>query len=400
MSTQENTTEREPDRLRWWGQTWRVLAALALGGVFWLITSTLIFPDSGAEPGLAQGFWFVLMDPLLGLAAAGLLLLRRRWPVPITAVTTLMAGVSMVAVGAQSIILVSLATRRRWREILPLAGLTVLLSLVATRVVYPDPQPLPLWVEALVTLLIVAVTVAIGYSIGSRRALVTSWVDRARSAESEQRARVAQAQTAERTRIAREMHDVLAHRISLVIMHSGVLAYRPDLPDDERREAVAAIDSNARAALTDLRQVLGVLRDPEASGPLRPQSTLSDLPELVDGATSAGTRVTLDLEGVDPAAVPDSIGRTAYRVVQEGLTNARKHAPGAAVSIVVDGECGGELHVEIRNPRSLAAAPEAPVSGLGLLGLAERIDLAGGRMDHGWGPEGQYRLAVWLPWPA
>lgn len=278
--------------------------------------------------------------------------------------------------------------------------LTVGTGLVQTRWLYPGSEPLPFLVEVAFSLLLVGIVVAVGYSIGSRRALVRSWVARARTAEAEQRARVAQAQTTERTRIAREMHDVLAHRISLVTMHSGMLAYRDDLPQAQRREAVAAIDSNARAALTDLREVLGVLRDPEGSGPLRPQSTLRDLPDLLEEATSSGTRVALDDRGIVLDEVPESVGRTAYRVIQEALTNARKHAAGATVRISLSGTPGEDLHVEVTNPRALAAGRDVPASGLGLLGLAERVDLAGGRMEHGWTPDDRHRLAVWIPWPA
>ena len=390
--------ERLPDRLTWWDTTWRVGVALLLGLVFWLVTAAMIFPDDGTEPELARGMWFVLVDPVLGLLAAGVLVLRRRWPVPIAVVTTLLCGVSMVAAGAQTLVLVSLSTRRRWREILPVAGLTCLMSVLATRVVYPDPEALPLWVEVLVTALIVAVMVAIGYAIGSRRALVTSWVDRARAAESEQSARVAQAQTAERSRIAREMHDVLAHRISLVTMHSGLLSYRPDLPEDERRAAITAIDTNARAALTDLREVLGVLREDAGGSPLRPQRTLADLPELLDDARSAGTRVNLTEGGSDLTTLPETTSRTAYRVIQEGLTNARKHAPGATVVIHVAGRSGGGLEVTVTNPSSLSRdARPVPGAGVGLLGLSERVSLAGGRMEHGWRDD-QHRLMVWLPW--
>lgn len=227
-----------------------------------------------------------------------------------------------------------------------------------------------------------------------------SWVDRARAAESEQSARVAQAQTAERARIAREMHDVLAHRISLITMHSGLLTYREDLPEAQRREAVTAIDTNARAALTDLREVLGVLRDEETGGSLRPQHTLLDLPELLDDARSAGARVVLDDGGLDLAAVPETLGRTVYRVVQEGLTNARKHAPGAAVTVTLSGRPGEQLAVTVDNPRAVGHRSSAPTSGLGLLGLTERVELAGGRLTHGWQGDGTHHLAVSLPWPA
>lgn len=392
--------EPVPDRLTWWDTTWRIGAALLLGATFWIFTITVTYPDPETMPETFVTFWLVLVDPLLGILAAVLLVLRRRWPMTITTATTLLTGVSTVAAGAQTIALVSLATRQRWREIVPISVLTTLMGLVSARLLYPDPEPLPLWAEVLVNLLIVAVIVAVGYSIGSRRALVRSWVDRARAAESMQSARVAQAQTAERSRIAREMHDVLAHRISLITMHSGLLSYREDLPDPERRAAVTAIDTNARAALTDLREVLGVLRDPEGTDPLRPQSTLADLPELLEEARAAGTRVTLLDGGLDLGTVPETTGRTAYRVIQEGLTNARKHAPGTSVEIILTGEPGHELTVRMSNPRavgrSVSAAP--PTSGLGLLGLTERVELAGGRLEHGWTPDGYHRLTAWLPW--
>ena len=392
--------ERLPDRLTWWDTTWRVGLALLLGLVFWGFTAALVFPDPDQEPETWRGLWLVLVDPLLGLVAAGCLLLRRRWPVAIATITTLLTGASTVAAGAQTIALASLATRQRWREILPVGALTVAAGLFSARIIYPEPgtDSLPLWAEALVNVLVVGIIVAVGYSIGSRRALVRSWVERAQTAESEQRARVAQAQTAERSRIAREMHDVLAHRISLVTMHSGLLSYRQDLPEDERRAAVTAIDTNARAALTDLREVLGVLRDDDEGSPLRPQGTLADLPELLDDVRSAGTRVSLGEGGPDLTTLPETTSRTAYRVIQEGLTNARKHAPAATVTVHLAGRPGSELEVTISNPRSLHRdADPVPGAGVGLLGLSERVTLAGGRLSHGWHGD-EHRLAVWLPW--
>lgn len=398
MSTEQPQDERLPDRLTWWDTTWRIGAALLLGGAFWFATILVSFPIDQEVPETFTSFWLVAVDPLIGLAAAAFIPLRRRWPVGTTTVTTLLTCVSTVAAGSQTLALVSLATRQRWREIVPVTALVTVAALVPTRFLYPDPDPLPLWGEILVNTLVTVLIVAVGYSIGSRRALVRSWVDRARTAEAEQRARVSQAQTAERARIAREMHDVLAHRISLVTMHSGLLAYREDLPEEERREAIAAIDTNARAALTDLREVLGVLRDEDGSGSLRPQHTLRDLPELLDDARAAGTRLTLDDGGVDLSSVPESTGRTAYRVVQEGLTNARKHAPGAAVTVTLSGRPGGVLRVEVVNPRAVGSQPAVPGSGLGLLGLAERVELAGGEMRHGWDTGDQHRLVVSLPW--
>ncbi len=385
-----------PDRTTWWAQAWRVVLALVVGVGLWLAS---IVENPDISPFVAV--WRMIVEPFLGILALSLLLVRRRWPLGVGIVTTLLSAVSTVAVGAQTIVLCSVATRQRWQETAPLAALTVAAGLVNSRL-FPIGDPLALWAEALVGALITAMIVAVGYAVGSRRALVRAWVDRARTAEAEQRARVAQARAGERTEIAREMHDVLAHRISLVTMHSGLLSYRQDLPEEERRAAVSAIDENARAALTELREVLGVLRDPSAvEGPLQPHAGLDLLEDLVQQARSAGTPVEVRDDAGEREGLTPSVSRTAYRVVQEGLTNARKHAPGAQVVIALGGGAGRGLEVEVTNPRAVRrSAPSVPGSGLGLLGLTERVELVGGRLEHGWTPDGRHRLAVSLPWPA
>ena len=112
--------------------------------------------------------------------------------------------------------------------------------------------------------------------------------------------------------------------------------------------------------------------------------------------------VTSDCRVGDLAAVPDGVGRNAYRIVQEGLTNARKHAHGAAVDVTLDGAAGSGLTVEVRNrlPVGRCAAPSIPGTGTGLIGLSERASLAGGRLEHGRTPGGDFELRAWLPWPA
>ena len=140
------------------------------------------------------------------------------------------------------------------------------------------------------------ILVATGYATGPQRQLVDSYRDRAHTAEREQVARVAQARAAERTRIAREMHDVLAHRISLVAMHAGTLSYRTDLSDDERVGMARSIEDNAHRALSDLRAVLGVLRDPALPSdgtPERPQPGIDDVAALVADEAAGGMRVRL-----------------------------------------------------------------------------------------------------------
>jgi signal transduction histidine kinase len=268
--------------------------------------------------------------------------------------------------------------------------------------VHPDAND-PLWISIVFILLITVATVAWGMFVRARRQLVASLRERADRAEAEQQLRVEQARQHERARIAREMHDVLAHRISLLSMHAGALEFRPDAPPEEIARAAGVVRASAHQALQDLREVIGVLREEPAvnGGPERPQPTLANLPGLLDESRQAGMHVSSDCRVDDLGAVPEGVGRNAYRIVQEGLTNARKHAQGAAVDVTVDGAAGTGLTVEVRNrlPVGVAAA-SIPGTGTGLIGLTERATLAGGRLDHGRTADGDFELRAWLPWPA
>ena len=145
--------------------------------------------------------------------------------------------------------------------------------------------------------------------------------------------------------------------------------------------------------------MLGVLReDPGDADPERPQPSAKDLPALIEDARASGMNVVSDLGPVDE--VPDLLGRTAFRVVQEGLTNARKHAPDTLVSVALSGGPGDGLTIEVRNPLRIGSPLDVPGSGLGLVGLAERAALVGGRLRHGMTPDHEFSLNVWLPWPA
>jgi signal transduction histidine kinase len=189
------------------------------------------------------------------------------------------------------------------------------------------------------------------------------------------------------------MHDVLGHRLSLLSVHAGALEYHPGAAPEEVARAAKVIRDSAHQALQELRQVIGVLRAPV--GELLPQPTLADVRLLVTESGDAGMHVEL-LDEVDGTA-PDSAGRTAYRVVREGLTNARKHAPGARVTVRLAGAPGAGLRVEVTNTAPAAPAV-AGAPGQGLVGLAERVALAGGRLDHGPEAGGGWRLAAWVPW--
>ena len=335
-----------------------------------------------------------VLDAALGLASIVALWWRRRYPAAVGAGTTIVSIVSAAAGGAALIALFS-ATLRASRT-----GLIVVWSLaLANAFLYPlvFPSGDGYLLELLLGLLVTIVVVGWGLFARARRQLVLSLRERAERLEAEQRLHVEQAREAERRRIAREMHDVLAHRVSLLSLHAGALEFRPDAPPEEIAEAAGVVRASAHAVMQELREVIGVLREGE-EGTERPQPTLADIPGLVEESRAAGMKVECRLDG--GLDVPAATGRTAYRIVQEGLTNARKHAPAAAVAVTVAGRDAGGLLVEVVSRRAVgvaAAGPPPPGSGTGLIGLAERVALAGGEISHGPGPGGDHVLRAELP---
>jgi signal transduction histidine kinase len=227
----------------------------------------------------------------------------------------------------------------------------------------------------------------------ARHALLVSLRERARRAEAEQGRRVAEARVAERARIAREMHDVLAHRLSLVATYAGALEYRPDSPPEQLSRAAGVVRAGVHQALDELREVITILGREDAAG----AGSGDGLAVLVEESRDAGTPVRLDDRLASSPALPAATGRTVYRVVQESLTNARRHATGQPVTVLLDGRPGEGLVVDVRNP--LPAKPLMSTGGTGLVGLTERVRLAGGRLDHGSTGTGEFRVHAWLPWP-
>jgi signal transduction histidine kinase len=342
------------------------------------------------------------VDAALGLLASLGLLLRRRWPVGLAVIVGVFAIYSVSASAVALIALFTVAVHRRLRTAVLVAAGYALTSFF-TLLVRSDMSP-PNWWQGVLGVVCVVAVLALGMFVRARRQLAL--VERERAA-SEQELRVAQARQSERNQIAREMHDVLAHRLSLLSLQAGALELWPDAPPAEIARAAGVIRGNAHGALEDLREVIGVLRsarvdDDRADGvPERPQPTLVDLPMLIDESRKAGMQVVLECEVSDLGAVPEAMGRTAFRIVQEGLTNARKHADHAEVSVAVRGAAVDGLTIEIRNPWPVGVAPTTPIpgAGMGIIGLAERTALTGGRLEHGRTPAGEFRLWTWLPWP-
>ncbi|MFI1015205.1 sensor histidine kinase [Streptomyces sp. NPDC020965] len=339
----------------------------------------------------------VLADQLIGAAACCAIWLRRRWPVQLAAALAVVTLISPVTAGAFLVSLFSLAVHRPFRPV-ALVGLLSAAVAVAQPFLRPDPT---LHVLGSITIGEVFVLLATGWGmlVRSRRQLVVVLRERAHRAEAEAELRAEQAQRLAREAIAREMHDVLAHRLTLLSVHAGALEFRPDAPPEVVARAAGVIRDSAHEALQDLRQIIGVLRAPD-DGEYgdRPQPTLASLDALVSESRAAGMRVTLDNRVGDPADVPAILGRTVYRIAQEGLTNARKHAPGAGVTLAVHGGPDAGVTIEIDNPAPVGEVPKVPSSGQGLIGLTERATLAGGRLQHGRTGAGGFHVRAWLPW--
>ncbi|MEV7328927.1 histidine kinase [Micromonospora sp. NPDC093244] len=394
----------EPERARPRRTTrdWVVDSLAFLSGLVWVlyVTADALSPDPQTAVPLPHD-WMVGADALIGLVCCGLLWVRRRWPLGLAVATLPLNLFSMAAAIPLLIFYFTVVVHRRTAVAVAVTGVGFLTNLVFswTR---PDPA-MSYWVTVSWGMVLTLAVLAWGMFVRARRQLIVSLRERAERAEAEQQLRVAQARHLERTRIAREMHDVLAHRISLLSLHAGALEFRPDAPADEVARAAGVIRGSAHAALQDLREVIGVLRaEGDGEAPEPPQPTLADLPALIAESRAAGVRVNVNDSVGRPQEVPAALGRAAYRIVQEGLTNARKHAAGAAVTLDVSGGPGIGLTVAIGNrwPVGTPAGGTLPGAGTGLVGISERVTLAGGRLAYGRDDAGDFRLAAWLPWPA
>jgi signal transduction histidine kinase len=205
----------------------------------------------------------------------------------------------------------------------------------------------------------------------------------------------------ERARIARELHDVIAHHVSMIAVRAATAPYSlADLPETALAE-FGEIAGQARLALEELRTVLGVLRADQGAMDRIPQPRLADLPDLLDRMPAAGTRVTFQMTGT-PRPLPESVELCGYRIIQEALTNSGRHAAGSHV-VVELGYASDALRVTIRDDGaggSAARGGPSAASGFGLMGMRERVAMLGGEFDAGPDQAGGFRVAACLPAPA
>ena len=380
---------------------WRAEAAIWAVSMAVLVAATVIGGSHSS---------YLALDIAVGVVSVLLVPFLARWPVQTALLLSALSAVSPAATPPATMATLIVARWQRLSLALAVAGTGVAAHLI--RGTWRPLNGLPyVWWTALI-LVAYAALVGWGTLIRANRALISSLRERAERAEADQSRRVAEARAAERAMIAREMHDVLAHRLSLLATYAGALAYRPDAPPAQLSRAAEVIRSGVHESLDELREVIGVLRDdtlPDLAAGRAPLPGIARLPELVEESRAAGMSVTTGgpawPAGGTPQGLPDALGRTVYRVVQEGLTNARKHAPGKPVQVTLDGGPGPGLEVAVVNQLSPAQPAEAgravgrlPGTGTGLIGLTERLELAGGRLSFG-AQDGEFRLRAWLPWP-
>jgi signal transduction histidine kinase len=252
---------------------------------------------------------------------------------------------------------------------------------VVTNLVLPDGAPggrMSLWaVREYGPVLLLLVALALGLRARNRGQVIGALDAQLTYAAAEQELREAAARSAERARIAAEMHDVLAHRLSLIALHTGALTAGGHSLSPPVRERIELLRTAATAALTDLRDVVGALREPGSASP-----TLQAVADLVADARASGQVVDFRVSG-DADAVPTSHQLAVLRIVQEGLTNARKHAPESPVTVTV--AYGDVVDVSITNAVRRDASPGAstPASGYGLIGLRERVGALKGTLTAG-----------------
>lgn len=371
--------------MRW--PTWADVAMV-------LLVTASSMRDAAISSGQGLGEPSVAAAAVAGLSLAG----RRRWPLAVTAVTVAAAGL-WGPVLPLLVALFHLASRGRTWLAVTGAGIALItnalvqpaLSLLATRSYGPA--------------LLLALAVVLGLWAGGRRRLVEALAGQVEHLRIERELREQAARAAERSAIAAEMHDVLAHRLSLIALHTGVLATRKDPLPAQVTERLTLLRTASTDALTDLRDVLGALRSTPThpSSPAaadRPVPVLRDVEDVIEQARAAGQPIETAIEGT-PEQAPAAHRLAVLRLVQEALTNARKHAPDAPVRIRIDYGPPATL-IEVTNPPGTPGTPGAPAvpSGFGLVGLRERVEALGGHLNAGPGGAGTWRLAARIPHPA
>ncbi|WP_406212784.1 sensor histidine kinase [Streptomyces canus] len=355
-----------------------------------------VLPDGRIAPPVSSPPWGLIMLSALPLAA------RRRFPLTVFAVV-LCAGLAIgddaswinvltCVIGTYSAVMHS---RHRAGA---MAGLVV--AAVLAGVAFRSTQPvLPGWSSPGVVLLVAGVLATVVRS--GRRRLAASR-DRFTALERAHEETTRRAVEEERARIAAELHDVVTHNVSVMVIQAGAARKVMDAAPERSKEALLAVEAGGRAAMAELRHVMGLLAAPDTGRPdspadgLEPQPGLGQLDALIDRVRAAGTPVGIALS-LPPEPLPPGVDLTAYRVVQEALTNTIKHAPGAEAVVTV-GWSGDRLDIEVMDTGGVRDGVPADGNGRGLIGLRERLAVYGGELTAGPTLPGGFRIRAEMPW--
>jgi signal transduction histidine kinase len=362
-----------------------------------LVVGAVITIGGVLHGGDGAGLWSLA----LGLGAAATLAGRRRAPGWTLAVSGALALIMLnvdgragtTAVLAPAVALYSLALRRG-RAAQLLAAVVAVVAVVLVDALHAGS---PTLLQTLGHVLLVAIPLLAADAHRTRHANVAllrerlQLAERTREQEGERRA------AQERMRIARDLHDVVAHTLTTINVQAATAAELLDRNPAHARGALETIEDASREAIGELRGILGVLRSGEnGEVPLTPAPGLDDVAELVGRTREAGVDVRIDVVGERPARVPDAVSLAAFRIVQESLTNARRHAAGAPVRVRLGYEPGG-LTLAVENQAGASTSRNGATAGVGIIGMTERASALGGTLSAGRLPDG-FRVDARLPY--
>lgn len=370
-------------------------AAIAVAAAVGAVTEVAQHTAQSGGVIAAGGVFTPAAPAVLTLAAAAMtampLAIRRLFP--ITAWLTIVAAIFIVrqavppvAFGAGVFAAYSAVAHSRYRNLAIGAVLTVVLAVTAT---FADT--LPQFPVRLTALLAIAPSAAAGLGIRELRRRLSDSAVRLRHAAEEHQAATRRAIEAERARIAGELHDVVTHNVSMMVVQAGAARRVMDSSPADAEASLLAVEASGRTAMTELRHLLGLLSPAGDDASLRPQPGLSELGMLIDRVSAAGLSVELQVSGT-PRPLPPGADLAAFRVVQEALTNVLRHADRAATSVLV--QWGEKLVITVRD-NGRGTGGQAP--GRGLPGLRERLSLYGGELEAGPLPGGGWQVQAVIP---
>jgi signal transduction histidine kinase len=395
VSVVEDISGIGPRLVRWWRSIPPLVADAVLAAVILAVTLVEISLNDESLSGRNRAVSIALL-----VAMSVVIVFRRRWPVAVWLVSGALVTIYGVASFPDPVLpygplvaVYTVAAYTSWRTSMT-AGVVTAVVVAASMIIDPHDDI----VDWLIAFLSTTTAWLIGNNVRTYRAYTQELEAKAARLESERRAEAERAVADERLRLARELHDVAAHHVSVIALHAE--AGQSLLPDDPERadQAFGVIGQVARTTLTELRRVVGVLRDDDGAAPLVPQPGLQQLPALVREVERAGVPVTLTVSGA-PGPISPTLDTSAYRIVQEALTNVLRHAGPATAHVTVTYEPDA-VAVEVLDDGAgpIGSAPaESHNGGHGLAGMRERAAMFGGTLTAEARPERGFAVSARLP---